>query len=135
GRDLSVTVNIGKNVNTRICYVVNSDMERIHPDELIRQAVRHTMQYQYEVLAVESQAAQEFFADKLSEELERQGYPSQTRLKKVKQTVNKGIRIESLLPDIQSGRIRFKPNQKNALEQFEMYPIQANNDITDAVTK
>ena len=131
--DYSVIVTMAKNVKTGICYVVDIYMERIHPDELIRQAVRHTMQYQYEVLAVESQAAQEFFADKLSEELERQGYPSQTRLKKVKQTVNKGIRIESLLPDIQSGRIRFKPNQKNALEQFEMYPMHAHDDVPDAV--
>lgn len=131
--DYSVIVTIAKNAKTGVCYVYDVYMDKIHPDELIRQAVSYTMKYQYEVLAVESQMAQEFFADKLSEELERHGYPSQVRMKKIKQTVNKGIRIEALLPEIQSGRIRFRTQHKNALEQFEMYPMHANDDFPDAV--
>lgn len=130
--DYSVIVTIAKNVNTGVCYVYDVYMERIHPDELIRQAVRHTLKYQYEVFAVEAQAAQEFFADKLTDELATHGYPAHTRIKKIKQTRNKGLRIEALLPEIQSGKIRFKPIHKDAIAQFEMYPMHPHDDFPDA---
>lgn len=130
--DFSVIVTMAKNEDTGICYIVDVFMQRCHPNVLIDEAVKRTLKYQYEALAVEAQAAQEFFADKLSEELTKRGYPSHTRVKQIKQRTRKALRIESLLPDIQSGRIRFRNVDKDAIEQFEMYPM-THDDFPDAV--
>lgn len=133
--DYSVIVTMARNNDTGICYIIDVFMERCHPDVLIKEAVDRTLKYQYEALAVESQAAQEFFADKLSEALYNKGYPSHTRLKQIKQRARKALRIEALLPDIQSGRIRFlRSIPREAMAQFELYPMHKHDDFCDAVS-
>ena len=132
--DYSVIVTIAKNVNTGTCYVYDCFMDRCHPDELLRQAVRYTLKYQYSGLGVEAQMAQEWFADKLSEELASKGYPSYTRMRKIKQRTRKALRIEAMLPEIQSGRLRFHEKLRNSDEmaQFELYPMHNHDDFPDA---
>jgi predicted phage terminase large subunit-like protein len=130
--DYSVIATIARNKSTGVCYLVDIFMERVHPDILLKEAVNRTLKYQYEALAVEAQMAQEWFADKLSDELKKYGYPSTTRLKKIKQRTRKALRIEALLPDIQAGRIRFRQSQRALLEQFEMYPMHRHDDGPDA---
>lgn len=134
--DYSVIVTIAKNVDTGIAYVYDIYMQRVHPDILLDEAVKHTLKYQYEMLGVEAQMAQEWFADKLADELQRRGYPSLTRLRKIKQRTRKSLRIEALLPDIQSGRIRFHEKYRNSeeLAQFELYPMHQFDDSPDCVS-
>lgn len=131
--DYTVIVTLAKNEDTGVCYVVDVFMERCHPDVLINEAVKRTLQFQYEGLAVEAQMAQEFIADKLSEELKKHGYPSHTRINKIKQRTRKALRIEALLPEIQSGKIRFRAEDRDALEQFTMYPMHKHDDFPDAI--
>lgn len=133
--DYSVIVTIAKNVDTGVCYVYDAFMQRVHPDVLLDESVKHTLNYQYESLGVEAQMAQEWFSDKLSEELQARGYPAHSRLRKIKQRTRKALRIESMLPDIQSGRLRFHVKFKNSQEmgQFEMYPMHSHDDFPDAV--
>lgn len=134
--DYSVIATIAKNVDTGVCYVVDVFMERCHPDVLLNKAVELTLQYQYENIGVEAQMAQEWFADKLAEALFEKGYPSHTRMRKIKQRTRKALRIEALLPDIQSGRLRFVNELKNGQEmaQFEMYPMHQFDDFPDSVS-
>lgn len=133
--DFSVIATIARNVDTGTCYVIDAYMERVHPDVLIKETTEHTLRYQYEGLAVEAQMAQEFIADKLAEELQKRGYPSHTRIKQIKQRTRKALRIESLLPDIQNGKLRFHEKFRNSpeMEQFEMYPMHKHDDFPDAV--
>ena len=132
--DYSVIVTIAKNEDTGVCYIYDVFMERCHPDVLLRKAVEYTFKYQYEMLGVESVMAQEWFADKLREELRNQGYPSDTRMKYVGQRTRKSLRIESLLPDVQNGNLRFNRTlPSDALAQFELYPMHAHDDFPDAV--
>lgn len=131
--DYSAIITLAKNRSTGICYVVDTFIERVHPDILLKEAVKRTLQYQYDGLAVESQQAQEWFADKLAEELRKHGYPANTRLRRVKQKSRKALRIEALLPDIQNGRIRFMRHQRLLLEMFEMYPMHKHDDGPDAL--
>ena len=105
---------------------------RVHPDILLKTAVEKAIQYQYSAMAVEAQQAQEWFADKLTEALHAKGYPATTRLKQVKQRTRKSLRIESMLPDIQNGNLRFKRSQRLLLEMFEMYPNHNHDDGPDA---
>ena len=132
--DYSVIATIARNKATGICYVVDVFMDRVHPDILISEAIKRTLKYQYEVIAVEAQMAQEFFADKLYEELTKYGYPAYTRLKQIKQRTRKALRIEALLPEIQSGKLRFKKNMRSVLEQFELYPMHKHDDAPDAIS-
>lgn len=131
--DYSVIVTLAKSKKSSVCYVVDVFMERVHPDILLQTAVEKALRYQYKVLAVESQHAQEWFADKLAEALQEHGYPAHTRLKQVKQRMRKALRIEALLPDIQAGRIRFNRNMRAELEQLEMYPMHRHDDFPDCL--
>lgn len=134
--DYSVIVSGAVNNETGTLYVYDAFMERCHPNVLIDEVVTHTFENQYEGLAVEAQAAQEFIADKMSEELQAKGYPAHTRLKHIKHRTRKELRIEALLPDIQKGKIRFHRKFRNSpeLEQFTMYPMHAHDDFPDAVS-
>ena len=134
--DFSVIVSGAVNNTTGTLYVYDSFMERCHPDVLIDEVVNHTFENEYEGLAVEAQAAQEFIADKMTEELQARGYPAHTRLKQIKQRTRKELRIEALLPDIQKGKIRFHRKFKNSpeLEQFEMFGMHAHDDFPDSVS-
>lgn len=131
--DYSVVVTLAKNVETGTCYIIDIFMERVHPNTLLEKAVEYTLAYQYESIAVEAQQAQEWFAEKVGEALQKKGYPSSTRLKQIKQRTRKALRIESLLPDIQSGKLRFMKHLRALLEQFEMYPMHPHDDGPDAV--
>lgn len=134
--DYSVIVSGAVNIETGTLYIYDAFMDRCHPDVLIDEVVAHTFENQYEGLAVEAQMAQEFIADKMAERLEAKGYPSRTRLKQIKHRARKALRIEALLPDIQSGKIRFHEKFRNSpeLEQFEMYPMHKHDDFPDAVS-
>lgn len=130
--DYSAIITVGKSPNG-VFYVVDTFIERVHPDALLNKAVELTMRYQYAGIAVESQQAQEWFAHKLKEALRARGYPASTRVKEVKQRMRKALRIESMLPDVQAGRIRFKKQQRLLLEMFEMYPNHNHDDGPDAL--
>src|SRR5690625_1057142 len=134
--DYSVIVSGALNNDTGTLYVYDAFMERCHPDVLIEEIAKHTYENQYDGLSVEAQAAQEFIADKMKERLQAMGYPAHTRLKYIKHRTRKELRIEALLPDIQSGKIRFHNKFKNTseMEQFDMYPMHAHDDFPDAVS-
>jgi predicted phage terminase large subunit-like protein len=130
--DYSAIITVGKSPNG-VFYVVDTFLERVHPDVLLNKVVEKALKYQYEAIAVEAQMAQEWFADKLSDELRASGYPASTRLKQVKQRTRKALRIESLLPETQNGKIRFKREQRLLLEMFEMYPNHNHDDGPDGL--
>ena len=135
--DYSVIVSGAVNVDTGTLYVYDAFMERVHPDILIDKVVEYTMREEYDGLGVEAQAMQEFIADRMRDRLQNAGYPAYTRLKKIKQHAGarKSMRIEALLPDIQSGKIRFHRKFQNSpeMEQFEMYGMHNHDDFPDAV--
>ena len=129
--DFSVIVSGAVNNDTGALYIYDAFMERVHPDVLIDEVVSHTFDNQYEGLAVEAQAAQEFIADRMTDELQSRGYPAHTRLKQIKHRTRKELRIEALLFDIQKGKVRFHRKFRNSpeLEQFTMYPMHRNDDF------
>lgn len=132
--DYTVITTIAKNVDTGINYVVDIFMERCHPNVLIEKATELTMEYQYERIGIEAQFAQEFIADKLSEALQKRGYPSHTRIQHIRQRTRKALRIEALLPDIENGKLRFHKKYRNSQEmaQYEMYPMHSHDDVPDS---
>ena len=130
--DYSAIVVVGKSTND-VLYVVDTFVERVHPDILLEKVVEITLKYQLDGLAVEAQQAQEWFADKVEQALIAKGYPARTRLKQIKQRNRKELRIESLLPDIQNGNLRFSRGQRLLLEMLELYPNHNHDDAPDAL--
>ena len=129
--DYSVIVSGAVNNDTGTLYIYDAYMERCHPNVLIDEVVDHTFENQYSGLGVEAQAAQEFIADRMTDELQKRGYPAHTRLKQIKHRTRKELRIEAMLPDVQKGKIRFHRKFRNTpeMEQFEMYPMHRNDDF------
>ncbi|PAE09664.1 hypothetical protein CHI02_24155, partial [Niallia circulans] len=71
--DYSAFISIARKQDTGVCYIIDCFLERVKPDKFMQEIVKRTLKYQYEGLAVEAQQAQEWFADKLQEELQKHG--------------------------------------------------------------
>lgn len=130
--DYSAIVTIAKNKATDVCYVIDVFNKRVHPREFIEVIIDKVRKYQYTNIAVETQMAQEFFADTLSDRLTELGYPAHSRLVSVKQRTRKELRIEAMSPDTENGKIRFMRSQTGLLEQYEKYPMVDYDDMVDA---
>ncbi|WP_318252227.1 phage terminase large subunit [Paenibacillus polymyxa] len=131
--DYSAIVTIARHKQSGTKYVVDAYGERVKPDEFMRVIVDKTLKYQPTAIAAEAQAAQEFFVQKLKEALRAAGYPAQTRVKEIHQRSRKDLRIEALLPDIESGAIQFTRKHSLLLEQFELYGSGSHDDLPDAL--
>ncbi|WP_338533711.1 phage terminase large subunit [Paenibacillus peoriae] len=131
--DYSAVVTIARHKQSGTKYVVDAYGERVKPDEFMRVIVEKTLRYQPTAIAAEAQAAQEFFVMKLKEALKAAGYPAQTRVKEIHQRSRKDLRIEALLPDIESGAIQFSRKHSLLLEQFELYGSGSHDDLPDAL--
>lgn len=130
--DFSSMVTVAKNKATDICYVVDVFNKRVHPNEFIEVIIERVRKFQYTLIAIEAQMAQEFFADTLGDRLQDLGYPAHLRLVPVKQRTRKELRIEAMSPDTHNGRIRYKKSQTELLEQYEKYPMVDHDDMVDA---
>lgn len=131
--DYSSIVTIARHKQTGTKYVIDAFGERIKPDAFLRVIVEKALRYQPNAIAAESQAAQEFFVTQLKTALKTAGYPAQTRVKEIYQRSRKGLRIEALMPAVESGEIQFSRRHALLLEQFEMYPTGTHDDLPDAL--
>jgi predicted phage terminase large subunit-like protein len=131
--DYSAVGVAAKHKETGIIYIADSYGERIKPDGFIDVIVEMVKKWQPDVLAVEANAAQEFFATVLSERLTAEGYPASTRVKKVYNRSRKELRIETMLPYIENKTIQFSRKHALLLEQFERYGQGSHDDCIDSI--
>lgn len=131
--DYSAVTVLAKDKESGSVYVVDSYGERLKPDEFITAIVEMVRKYQPTVIAVESNLAQEFFADELKKALIRIGYNAEQRLKKIYQRTRKELRIEAMMPDIENGTIKFNRRHALLLEQFEGYGQGSHDDLPDSM--
>src|SRR5690625_4543935 len=131
--DYSAITVVAKHKENGIIYVIDSYGERIKVDEFIKIIVDKVLDWQPDVVAVESVAAQEFFADTLKVELTNAGYPAYTRLKKIYSRTRKELRIEAMLPAIENKSIQFSRKHSLLLEQFERYGQGTHDDAVDSL--
>jgi predicted phage terminase large subunit-like protein len=131
--DYSAVSVVAKHKDNGVTYVVDSFLERVKPDQFIDVIVAIVKKWEPDIIAAESQAAQEFFVDTLKNRLSLEGYPAGTRVKKVTHRSRKELRIETMLPDIENGTIRFNKKHSLLLEQFERYGQGAHDDGPDSL--
>lgn len=131
--DFSALVVGARNKENGIIYIVDTFIERIHPDKYLEVISDKVIEWQPDGIAAEAQMAQEFFVQKLKQSLEAKGYPASTRVHEIHQRARKEIRIESMLPDIEKGDIRFSRRHYALLEMFERYGSGYHDDGPDAM--
>nr|WP_255310532.1 phage terminase large subunit [Bacillus wiedmannii] len=131
--DYSAISIVAKHKETGTIYVIDSYGERLHPDKFMKVIVDKVLHFRPDVIAVEAQAAQEFFADMVSKRLIEKGYPATTRLVKIKQRSRKELRLEALLPRIENGEIQFDRRHSLLLEQFQYYGTNMHDDLPDSL--
>ena len=130
--DYSAIITTATDKKSGIHYVIDAYGARIKPDEFIEIISAKVREYTPDAIAVESVAAQEFFADVLRDHLAMDGYPAHSRLRKINNRTRKELRIESMLPSIENGKIRFCRKHALLLEQFERYGQGTHDDLPDA---
>ncbi|PTN52978.1 phage terminase large subunit, partial [Stenotrophomonas panacihumi] len=131
--DYSAISVVAKHKENDTIYVIGSYGEKVKPDEFMKIITKDVLHFRPDVIAVEAQAAQEFFADMLQKKLVSVGYPADTRLHKVKQRFNKELRIEALIPRIENGEIQFDRRHSLLLEQFQYYGTNMHDDLPDSL--
>lgn len=131
--DYSAISVVAKHKENDTIYVIGSYGEKVKPDEFMKVITKDVLHFRPDVIAVEAQAAQEFFADMLQKKLVSVGYPADTRLHKVKQRFNKELRIEALIPRIENGEIQFDRRHSLLLEQFQYYGTNMHDDLPDSL--
>lgn len=130
--DYSAIVTVARNKMTNVKYVIDAWGDKVHPNEFMDVIVNKVMEYQPDAIGAEAQMAQEFFVDMLTDYLSASGYPS-TRVKKIQQRSRKELRIEAMLPEIESGMIQFNGSHALLLEQLERYGQGSHDDLPDAL--
>lgn len=135
--DFSTIITLAKDIHTGYMYVLDADIERRHPDQIIIDIIekerwlRRDFGNGYLQIGAETNQFQWF----LKEELAKRSAKVNLYLpiEEVNQVKDKQMRIETLQPDIKNRYIKFNPRHKTLLKQLKNYPMAAHDDGPDAL--
>ena len=130
GGDFSAIITLGVDPNGLV-YVLSADMAKRHPDIIINDLISQYETYHHTVVGVEINQFQEYFRDSLSKKLQEVGISIPIR--GIRQHSDKMLRIQSLQPDIKNGRVKFRRDQRELIEQLVNFPSAAHDDGPDAL--
>jgi predicted phage terminase large subunit-like protein len=130
--DYQCIVTLGRDRRTGIFYVLDCWLKKVNMHEGLEMAVKKIIEHEHHTFGVETVQAQWSAYQQLRQRLAAIGY-YKTRVKSVRPTTKKEVRIESLEPLVEQGAIRFKKNQRLLLEMFMLFPTHDNDDGPDAI--
>lgn len=131
--DYCACITVARHKKTRTMYVADTTIIKVHPDKFLDMVVDKVVEWQPDKIAADANVAQEFLVWTLRQRLKAVNYPEHTRVKEVKSRTKKELRIEAMLPEIQSGKIQFNKRHALLLEQFEQYGTGSHDDGPDAL--
>ena len=120
-----------------IMYVVEADITKRTPDRIIVDAIemekrlRQIYRHCFQAFGVESVQFQSFFATVMARESDRLGVYLPVR--QIPSLLPKQVRIESLVPFVTNGYVRFSRKHKELLKQMFQYPMGRNDDGPDGL--
>lgn len=132
--DYSAVVTTAKSKKTGVSYVIDAWGDKVHPDKFIEVITDKVIELEPDVIGVEAVALQEYFADTLSTYLQARGYPSKRRIKKIYHRSRKELRIESMLPEVDTKKLQFSRGHTLLLEQMERFGQGGHDDLPDALS-
>jgi predicted phage terminase large subunit-like protein len=132
-RDPSAILVGGLNRNTMVMDVVEADIARRVPDLIISRAIDLQAEYQCLAWAVETVQFQEFMYTELLKRAALAGiaFPGIP----MPEDVEKELRIISLQPHVNNGKIRLHRSQTVMIEQLKFWPEADHDDGPDALEK
>ena len=135
--DYSAIVTLAVDRDTGLAYVWDADIQRRHPDRIItdilekERLLRRETGRGYTLFGAETNQFQWFLKEQLARESARQGL--YLPIQGVRASEDKGLRIESLQPDVKNGYILFRRDQTLLLHQLSQFPLGAHDDGPDAL--
>jgi predicted phage terminase large subunit-like protein len=129
--DDTAIVSIVKDQSTGVMYVVDADLRKRKPDDVLDTAIAYNQRRKYQKFAFESNQFQDFLADEFIARSRARG--RQVPVEKVAHTSDKILRIQTLQPLVSAGTIRFCRKQVALLEQLRQFPHAAHDDGPDAL--
>jgi len=130
GGDYSAIITVATDMNYQI-YVLDADIARRHPDIIGKEMLYKSRKYEYKDFGVEINQFQELFSDDVKKLMDELGITMP--LRGVRQHTDKILRIQSLQPDIKNGRVKFRRDQKQLIDQLTNFPSDAHDDGPDAL--
>lgn len=129
--DYSAIVTLVKDVNTDAIYVIDADIRRRTPTELIERILALAETYKYRSFKFEANQFQEVLADQLKARVREKNLFFDPQ--PVTHSGNKQARIESIEPAISSGKVRLCRRHGMLLDQLRQFPLGAHDDGPDAL--
>lgn len=129
--DDSAIITVARHPKTGVLYVLDADIRKRRPDEIIAAAIAYQRRRGYRGFAVETNQFQEFLADELIKRSRAQGVPVPVR--PVHHSTDKLGRMQGLQPLITSGQVRLCRRHVTLLEQLRQFPHAAHDDGPDAL--
>ena len=131
--DFTAMVIIGKSKKTGQIYVLDGDIERLHPHLIIDKVISKIDIFPVNTLGVEAVAFQSLLLDDMKRELLNQK-KYHIKLVPINTRTNKEGRIMGLENSVVNGYIKFNPDNVAANKQFSDYSKKAKyDDFPDAV--
>lgn len=135
--DTSAIITIAKDSRTGYMYVLDADVTRRHPDQIIDDVIekekwlRKSFGRGYSKFGAETNQFQWFLKEELAKRSASVGV--YLPIEEVYQTSDKVMRIQTLQPDIKNKYIKLNPRHKTLLEQLKYFPMASNDDGPDAL--
>lgn len=135
--DYSAIITLAVDSDSGLAYVWDADIQRRHPDRIItdilekERLLRRETGRGYTLFGAETNQFQWFLKEQLARESARQGL--YLPIQGVRAAEDKGLRVESLQPDVKNGYILFRRDQTLLLRQLSEFPLGAHDDGPDAL--
>ncbi len=135
--DFSAIITVAWSKQTGYIYVVDADVERRHPDQIIEDVlqkavwIKKTFNKRYVKFGAETNQFQWFLKEQLAKASASAGI--YLPIVEVAQSKDKVLRIQTLQPDIKNKYIKFNKQHKRLLEQLRYFPMGDHDDAPDAL--
>lgn len=130
-RDDCGLITVVKDLNTKVIYVLDADIRKRRPDEIIAAVIEYHRRRGYIHFSIETNQFQQFLADELIKRSRAAGCP--VPVWGVHHSTDKLGRMQKLQPLISSGRVRLSRRHVTLLEQLRQFPHAAHDDGPDAL--
>lgn len=135
--DTSSIINLALDTKTGYMYVVDADIEKRHPDQIIEDVFEMNRRHRRDEgkgffkFGVETVQFQWYFKEVMAKKSAEQG--EYLPIEEIQSISNKQLRIESLQPYIKNKYIKFNRKHKTLLKQLSEFPMGRNDDAPDGL--
>ncbi len=135
--DTSAIITLAKDVKTGYMYILDADVCRRHPDQIIEDVLdkerwlRKSFGRGYRKFGAETNQFQWFLKEELAKASAKAGL--YLPIQEINQTSDKTMRIQTLQPDVKNKYLKFNAKHKVLLEQLKYFPMADHDDGPDAL--